>query len=574
MTINAYTFDRSQMTAYEASNFQNELMYNKNVVLKGMECQWDGEEGFSFRINKGLAVIYGRFVELIEPEMTYLPIGSIKDGDCMAIRIDLGKNNESSGTPGTSSYHPVIHQVWTEKVNESDLNHQNLLELPNSGKFDLVLGKFEGASTDANPRPKFENQNNDPVWRFIPKHQDNAGAWYEAVIEGYSDVELKNNKLTAHEVDGGTVTATQQLRSTHGNFVINNEESARDNDPIMELRTQFNDDDNSVSIQAENVESLFLDVATFELPVAEDGKANFKGVSSGALKLMQSRSITLNGDIVGSAMFDGSQNITIEANQAPRTVYKDNYHAVMGVDKEQWFNGGIELDEKGRVSAIHTVGMKVEDQTVGVKKDIAALQTRTTTIESKNTEQDTKITAITNDVTGLKTRVSDLEAGGGGTGGGGTSLKDYKVATRELEYKSVLADNPFPGSARVIGLEYKSTSNVITFLPQTIEIKVSESIAQGTESGGFHLTNTVAKSYVVNGKTYEFDFVANPSDNIEASNVIIFDGKLAKLQAGFTVGQSAIQVGIMYDNTPNADITVTGKLTIPLSNQKAIVENK
>lgn len=99
--------------------------------------------------------------------------------------------------------------------------------------------------------------------------------------------------------------------------------------------------------------------------------ANITGNATTASKLQTARTITLSGDVSGSASFDGSSNITINA-----TVADDSHnHVISNIDNLQ-----STLDAKASVSHTHT-SSEITDFNEATQDAIGAILTDTSTID-------------------------------------------------------------------------------------------------------------------------------------------------------------------------------------------------
>lgn len=453
MTVKAYTFDRAQITAHEAAKFQNELMYNKSAVLSGMHGSWEYDEGYSFAVSEGLAVIYGRFVEFTEPEKFYFPVGSIKAGDVIAISIDLSVNNESTGTPGTQGYHATINQVDVRKINKADIEDFDLFINPN-GQTDFVLGEFKEASTDSNPRPVFtESNNRNIIWHFEDDTDIGDVLFTDSSVQINKSLKAGHTELSELDVTGGNLT----LRDVNV-----------DDDEVPELRVSVMNESRTAEVYTANLDKIDLDV-----PLNFTGDSDepaFNGRAASADKLTNARAFLVTGDVTGSTTFDGSKNAALDLQLAPLKVTKREWHATVGVGKEQWLSGWLKFDEKGRLYDYGSIGISVEDQTVEVKQDIKTLQGDTAALKTSNADLVKSTAKLTSDVKGLDERVSVIEDSGGGSGGGGMTFAKLKQVSRRVEAKGLTGGSFDLPKAKVYGLYNESTRE---FLPQELVVTIS-----------------------------------------------------------------------------------------------------
>lgn len=109
--------------------------------------------------------------------------------------------------------------------------------------------------------------------------------------------------------------------------------------------------------------------ANAKLPASITGNAD--GNAATATKLQTARTISLSGDVTGSANFDGSSNITINA-----TVVDDSHnHVISNIDNLQ-----STLDAKASVSHTHT-SSEITDFNEATQDAIGAILTDTSTID-------------------------------------------------------------------------------------------------------------------------------------------------------------------------------------------------
>ena len=106
-----------------------------------------------------------------------------------------------------------------------------------------------------------------------------------------------------------------------------------------------------------------------KLPTSITGNAD--GNAATATKLQTARTISLSGDVTGSANFDGSSNITINA-----TVVDDSHnHVISNIDNLQSI-----LDAKASVSHTHT-SSEITDFNEATQNAIGAILTDTSTVD-------------------------------------------------------------------------------------------------------------------------------------------------------------------------------------------------
>lgn len=524
MTIKAYTFDRAQMSALEASKFQNELMYNKTAILSGLKGSWDFEEGFSFTIDTGLCVIQGRFVEISEPEKFYFPIGKIAKGDTMAIRVDLGLNNESTGTPGTTSYHAKINQVRLEKVNESDIQSNDLIANPNSGKFDFVIGKFAEASTEAVPHPAFEVTGPTyTIWRYLGDPSTNDA-------ELYTDTRVSiGNDIDARNAEFQDVRALGKLKANNGHFSIATRGSEGEDTASLDMTI---DDDNSQL----DIEGRYIDKITLDTPIEFKDLGDqpaINGRVTSADKWTNKRALLVSGDVSGSATFDGSSNATLELSLPPITQNNpQSLNKTIGVNTGAWFINETKVDAKGRFTGRQATLVTVEDQTVGVKQDISVLKA------------DTKQ---------LDTRVTSLEENG-------LSLNSVSIGSRGVNITDKSGSSFAGHSAKLIGLETNGNNPTAShdFLPQVLQVKiVNANIPKTTPSGNPYIVAEVDRSYQKNGKTYTLD--TSVPIQIDDHAFVSVDGTTKIVACGLNAnpGSTKVAVSILFEENFTIDASVS-----------------
>lgn len=525
MTIKAYTFDRAQMSALEASKFQNELMYNKTAILSGLTGSWDFEEGFSFTINTGLCVVQGRFIEISEPEKFYFPVGKILKGDTMAMRLDLGLNNESTGTPGTTSYHATINQVRLEKVNESELRSDDLIANPNSGKFDFVIGKFAEASTEAVPHPKFEVTG--PmytIWRYL-----NATESTEAKLHTDTAVSISND-IDAGNAEFQDIRALGKLKANNGHFSIASRDGDTGDDSAA-LDMTIDEDNSQIDIEGRYLNKITLDTPIEFKDLGDTPAIN--GRATSADKWANKRALLVSGDASGSTTFDGSSNVTLELTIPPVTQSNPaSLTKTIGVTNGAWVINETKVDSKGRFNGRQATLLTVEDQTVGVKQDIANLRSDTNTLSAK---------------------VSSLEENG-------LSLSKVSMGNRNLNITDKSGSSFSGHTAKLIGLETNGNTPTAShdFLPQVLQVNiVSANVPKTTPSGNPYLVAEVDRSYTMNGKTYTLDTSSQIQVN---SNAFINDGsttKIVKCSLNANPGANKVAVVLLFETPFSNDASAS-----------------
>jgi hypothetical protein len=122
--IVGYQFDRAKVPALADASVYSYLSNNVSAVLSGRGNEMNvATNALSCEIDTGQAIIQGRLVEILTPEVVEIPANS---SGFLVIQIDLSQVNESIGIPGTAEYSVTNNQVKAQFVDHlmnDDLNN-------------------------------------------------------------------------------------------------------------------------------------------------------------------------------------------------------------------------------------------------------------------------------------------------------------------------------------------------------------------------------------------------------------------------------------------------------------------
>ncbi len=158
MTIYCVTSDRHTPTAMTDAQLYDQLYNHRSGVIADIESGMAVTvSGQTVTVNRGVAILQGRFVHISEPETITIPSDAVS-GSHVVIQINLTVQNESTGTPGTADYFPIDRQTSVQVVNslvQDNLNNEGSL-------FMLPLGTITGGGAGwvftRDSRASFDNQ--------------------------------------------------------------------------------------------------------------------------------------------------------------------------------------------------------------------------------------------------------------------------------------------------------------------------------------------------------------------------------------------------------------------------------
>ena len=138
--LKGYQFDRERVSP-QADALVNHYMGTGRIGVipeyaKGMKVSSSGRD---LTISNGLCVIYGRAIEVVQPEIVNIPPNST---GYLAVTVDLSQINDSSGTVGMSGYSVMNNQIRTEFITEliqDDLLNGGILYTLNLGAVSSTL---------------------------------------------------------------------------------------------------------------------------------------------------------------------------------------------------------------------------------------------------------------------------------------------------------------------------------------------------------------------------------------------------------------------------------------------------
>lgn len=355
MTVKAYTFDRAKNTAADVANYQDSQFLGKSSIIKGRGNDLSiSTVGLNLTVDTGMAIIKGRFVEVSAPEVITLPANAT---GYITIRINLGLTNESSGTPGQANYVANIKQV---KLGfQTSLFTDELLAdktTNTEGSYDFILAKV---TTDASSIT---------ITTTAAVYASQSQVF---VRDSATNVIVNAPKLRVDN-SPGQATALKRSGSIEANSLAN-----VSTDGALSIKDNSGD---GISLRGTGSGAVTANMPYKTTGADASTGDNFVGNASSASKLKTPRSIIASGDVSGSTVFDGSDNVSL-ALSLP-TVVQSNPPSIskrIGVNSNAWFISDIIVDNKGRVLGRQATSVTVEDQTVEVKADIAALKTYNTT---------------------------------------------------------------------------------------------------------------------------------------------------------------------------------------------------
>lgn len=236
----------------------------------------------------------------------------------------------------------------------------------------LVEKKVNNTKTDTSKKAIVQSLNEDGTVNIIINgevyNNVKVRPGFQPQINEVVLVCLPNNNSKDMYVDLASVTTFQGSLHTHSNLSILetitqalidawNSAVSHISDTIRHITSNERDLWNTVSNKIDNTEVvttatpnkiLKLD-SNSKLPASITGNAD--GNASTATKLQTARNISLSGDVTGSASFDGSSNITINA-----TVVDDSHnHIISNVDGLQ-----VALDGKSDITHNHNLANLAE----------------------------------------------------------------------------------------------------------------------------------------------------------------------------------------------------------------------
>ena len=134
MTIVGYQFDRAKVSASNDAALYNSLANGKNYILDG---QGSGLQvtvsGLTATVDRGMALICGRLVEVTEAETVTLPASS---KGYLVITINLSESNSNVGTLGEEDYSVINNQLsigFVTNLTQQSLTNGGLVHTFNLG---------------------------------------------------------------------------------------------------------------------------------------------------------------------------------------------------------------------------------------------------------------------------------------------------------------------------------------------------------------------------------------------------------------------------------------------------------
>ncbi|AOT56554.1 hypothetical protein [Weissella soli] len=143
MTITMYQADRNFVTPVNDASLYSALARDTSAVINRGDRFKTSVNGLTITVGTGQAIIQGRLVEIIDPEVLVLPANS---SGTIALVVDLSQDNDVSGTVGDVDYAVTVNQVYLSAVSgtitQDDLNNGGVI-------YELPLANFTSTATTA-----------------------------------------------------------------------------------------------------------------------------------------------------------------------------------------------------------------------------------------------------------------------------------------------------------------------------------------------------------------------------------------------------------------------------------------
>ncbi|WP_424571547.1 hypothetical protein ACOV5J_05460 [Weissella soli] len=156
MTITMYQSDRNFVTPANDASLYSALARDASAVLNRGDQFKTSVNGLTVTVSTGQAIIQGRLVEIIDPEVLVLPANS---SGTIALVVDLSQDNDVSGTVGDVDYAVTVNQVYLSAISgtitQDDLNNSGVI-------YELPLANFTSTATTASLTTSF-NMFNQPI---------------------------------------------------------------------------------------------------------------------------------------------------------------------------------------------------------------------------------------------------------------------------------------------------------------------------------------------------------------------------------------------------------------------------
>lgn len=117
MTVTGTTFDRMRVTPMSDALIYNTAINPYRRIQSGNNTATTAS-GLNVTIDTGFIIVYGRLIEITEPETVSIPANFLGD---VCVVIDLTKQNTSTGTPGQDDYMPVNNQVSIQVIPDGSM---------------------------------------------------------------------------------------------------------------------------------------------------------------------------------------------------------------------------------------------------------------------------------------------------------------------------------------------------------------------------------------------------------------------------------------------------------------------
>ncbi|MBY5006094.1 hypothetical protein K6V33_07605 [Streptococcus suis] len=128
MSIVGYQFDKAKVSAGKDAVLYNSLANGVSYILSGQGDELSlSSSGLSVSIARGMALVCGRLVEVVNPIVVDIPAES---SGFVVIKIDLSQENVATGTLGASDYGVVNRQlsvVFTRELVQQDVLNGGLV---------------------------------------------------------------------------------------------------------------------------------------------------------------------------------------------------------------------------------------------------------------------------------------------------------------------------------------------------------------------------------------------------------------------------------------------------------------